>query len=539
MVRAASSTGSDAGVLAPLRQPGIFRLIWSASLAANFGVLIQDVGAAWLMTSLSPEPAMVALVQTANLAPILLFALFAGALADTFDRRRVLLAAQLWAGTVSLGLACMSLLGLVGPWLLLLFTFAVGSGVALNGPAWQATVREIVPQGNLAAAVTLTAIAYNIARAIGPAVGGALVASFGAQVAFFVNAVCSLCMIGVLVSWRRPAAVNDLPRERLGHAVVAGLRYVQETPAIRVVLGRGSVFSGVAAALMALLPLVARDRLGGNAALYGALLGAFGVGALAGAFAIHPLRGRYGAEAVITGLSAACGAALLVLGLTQSLLPVMLALAVAGAAWLGSFSTFNISVQLVTAPWVQARVLALYQTTVFGTMALGSWLWGHVAGALGLDRALLAAGTILLASLALHRVLPVRGGTPDLRPMESAREDPKPVVPFGFEEGPVLVTVEYRVPAGNADLFRRAMEELGHLRRRDGARRWDLYQDVTAGERWVEAFTLGSWFDYLRQRRRATAADEAVFQRARALIDAGFSPQVRRMIHRHERRDGH
>lgn len=522
------------GMLAPLRRPGMFRVIWLANLVSALGTTVQGVGAAWLMTSLAGTPDMVALVQTALLLPILLFALPAGALADTFDRRLVLIWAQLWTAAVSFTLAILGLLGVIDPLVLLAFTFFVGLGTALNGPAWQAAVREIVPRDELAAAVTLNAIAFNIARAVGPALGGALVAVSGAEAAFFVNAVSSLAMIVAMLLWRRPVAADDLPRERLGHAMITGLRYVQETPAIRVVLARGAVFGLIAAAVLALLPLVARDTLHGGAALYGILLGAFGLGALAGAFAIHPLRQRRGAELVVTVLTGMFGGALLVLAFWPAQLPVMLALAVAGAAWLGSFSTFNISVQMVTAPWVQARVLALYQTVVFGMMAFGSWLWGALAGLVGLETAQAIAAAALLASLGLHRLMPMSGAAaPDLGPMTSRRDDPEPAVTFGFHEGPVLVMIEYRLPPANVGAFEAAMEAVGHLRKRDGALMWNLFQDTTVEGHWYETFTLASWFDYLRQRRRGTAADEAVLQRARALLDPGFTPIVRRMIHRH------
>lgn len=522
------------GILAPLRDHPTFRTIWAANLVSGLGTLVQGVGAAWLMTQLAGTPDQVALVQTAMLAPILLFAPLAGALADTFDRRRVLIAAQLWMIAASTALAALTVLGAVGPGLLLLLTFALGTGAALNGPAWQAAVRDIVPGRDLAASVTLNAIAFNMARAVGPALGGLLVAAYGAQSAFAVNAVSSFAMIAAMLAWRRDPPRADLPRERLGHAVIAGLRYARETPLIRRILLRAGVFGFLAAAVMALLPLVARDRLGGGASLYGLLLGAFGVGALAGAFVIHPLRQARGAEFVVTLLTGVFGGAMLVVGLMPQVLPVALALPLAGAAWLGSFSTFNISVQMSTAPWVQARVLAIYQTVVFGGMAVGSWAWGQVAHQLGLDLTHVVVGALFLASLALHlrARLPSAEQIPDLGPLASRLEDPKPTLRFDFGQGPILVLVEYRVPEANTAAFVEAMEEVGHLRRRDGAWRWDLFEDVGDPTLWFETFTLDSWFEYLRQRRRGTAGDEAAIARARALLDPGFQPVVRRMVHR-------
>jgi MFS family permease len=519
------------GMLSPLRAR-VFRALWLANLVSATGTIVQGVGAAWLMTTLAGTPDLVAAVQTATYAPILLFALLAGTLADLWDRRRVLLLAQLWTVLMSVGLAWASGLGLVTPTVLLLFTFLIGAGMALTGPAWQASVREIVPQEELAAAVTLNAIAMNFARAVGPAIGGAVVAAAGAGAAFSLNAASTLALAVALLWWRREVPKDDLPRERVGSAVVTGLRYVAETKGLRAVLARGMVFGLAASAALALLPLVARDRLGGGPLVYGLLLGAFGLGALAGAFLVHRLRQRHGAERVVTALAGVFGGALLVLGLVPSFLPaVAVALALAGAAWLGSFSTFNIAVQMSTALWVQARVLALYQATIFGSMAAGSWLWGEVAGATSLETAHLVAGGLLLLSLALHRRFRLPGGeAPDLRPRRLPAIEL--AFPFDREAGPVLVLVEYRVPLPNAGEFVRAMDAVGHVRKRDGAWRWHLFQDTSDAEHWYEAFTVASWLDYLRQRRRGTAADELILDRARGYLDPGFRPLVRRMIAR-------
>ena len=375
------------GIFSPL-QSRMFRALWLANLVSATGTMIQGVGAAWLMTTLAGAPDLVALVQTATQAPVLLFALLAGTVADLWDRRWVLLLAQIWTVLASAGLAFLSSLGLVTPSSLLLFTFFIGIGAAFTGPAWQASMREIVLREHLAAAVTLNAVANNAARALGPAVGGIVIALAGASAAFYLNAVATLALVGALLWWRREIPVDDLPRERIGSAIVTGLRYVAETRALRAVLARGMVFGFAASAVLALLPLVARDRLGGGPLVYGLALGAFGIGALVGAFLVPPLRHRFGPELVVTMLSGVFGGAMLAIGLMPSLLiPVVIALALAGAAWLGSLSTFNIAVQMTTAFWVQARVLAVYQATIFGGMAAGSWLWGYAASSTSLETA--------------------------------------------------------------------------------------------------------------------------------------------------------
>lgn len=533
---AATTADAGGGILSPLRLP-LFRAIWLANLIGAVGWLVQGVGAAWLMTGLAGTPEMVALVQTATLVPILLFALLAGALADLWDRRLVLLLAQLWVSLAASGLALVTALGLVTPSLLLLFTFLIGTGAALNGPAWQAAVREIVPRRELAAAVTLNAIGFNLARALGPAVGGVVVAAYGPEAAFGLNTAAALALAVVLLSWRRAPARGELPRERLGSAVLTGLRYVGETGPIRAILARGAVFGFAASAALALLPLVARDRLGGGPAVYGLLLGAFGAGALAGAFLVHPLRQRRGAEFVVTLLSAAGGLAFLAIGLAATTFwAVVPALAVAGTAWLGSFSTFNISVQMSTAFWVQARVLALYQTVVFGSMAVGSWAWGEAAALTGLETAHLLAGGVLLLGLALHWRLPMAAGeAPDLQP--APRPEPLPAVREAVEEGPVMVQIEYRVGAADAPAFVAAMDEVGHLRRRNGALRWRLFQDVADDGRWIEAFVLGGWLEHRRLRSRMTVADAALEARAAAFHKGAASPVRRYMVaRRHDSR---
>lgn len=519
-------------ISAPLRSSSSFRILWLANLVSAVGTMVQGVGAAWLMTTLAGTPDLVAMVQTATQVPVLLFALLAGTVADLWDRRRVLLLAQIWTVVVSAWLAFLGSLGSVTPTTLLLFTFFIGVGAAFTGPAWQASMREIVPREHLAAAVTLNAVANNTARAVGPAIGGIVIALGGASAAFYLNAGATLILVGALLWWRREVPADDLPRERMGSAVVNGLRYVAETPTLRAVLVRGVVFGFGASSVLALLPLIARDRLGGGPLVYGLALGAFGIGALVGAFLIPRLRHRLGPELAVTLLSAVFAGATLAIGLMPSLLvPVVAALALAGGAWLGSLSTFNISVQMTTAFWVQARVLAVYQATIFGGMAAGSWAWGHVATATSLETAHLASGALLLVSVALHlRYRLPAGEPPDLRP----RQLPELQLAFPFDRraGPVLVLIEYRVPRANIGPFVEAIHEVGHVRKRDGAWRWHLYQDTADAERWYEAFTVASWLHYLHQRRRGTAADEIILKRARSWLDPASKPVVRRMLSR-------
>lgn len=529
----AGRTGSADGILAPLGVR-LYRELWLATLVSNLGWLIQTVGAAWLMTALVGRADMVALVQAATQAPILCFSLLAGVAADILDRRLVLLWAQLAMLAASLLLAALTATGLIGPWSLLVCTFVLGTGAALQSPAYQAVVRELVPMRILGAAVVLNGVSFNFARAVGPALGGAIVATAGAEGAFLANAVSYLPLVLVLVLWRRPVPVDDLPRERVKGAILTGLRYAAETPAIRAVLVRNAIFALAAAAALPLLPLVAKDRLAGGPVTYGILLGAFGAGAMAAAFVVHPLRLRHGPERVMRWASLLFAAGLLVVAGTRSLAPVLIGLAASGAAWLAAFSFFNIAIQTTSAFWVQARVFAVYQTVMFGAMTTGSWLWGELAQLFGIATALALAAALLAASPALGLLwrLPSGSGL-DLGPAARLPE-PDPALAFDPEEGPVLVQIEYRIGPADAAAFVAAMDEVGHIKKRNGALRWRLFQDTDDPEHWVETYVVPDWLEHLRLARRTTEADRAA-EAAALAFQKGAAPTVRRLVAR--RRD--
>lgn len=533
---ATSSTGragSGEGILAPFGVR-LYRDLWAATLVSNLGWLIQTVGAAWLMTALVGRADMVALVQAATQAPILCFSLLAGVAADILDRRLVLLAAQLAMLSASLLLAALTATGLIGPWSLLLCTFVLGTGAALQSPAYQAVVRELVPMRILGAAVVLNGVSFNFARAVGPALGGAIVATAGAEGAFLANALSYLPLVLVLVFWQRPAAVDDLPRERVKGAILTGLRYAAETPAIRAVLVRNAVFALAAAAALPLLPLVAKERLAGGPVTYGLLLGAFGAGAMAAAFVVHPLRQRHGPEAVLRWVSLLFAAGLLLVAGTRALVPVLVGLAASGAAWLSAFSFFNIAIQTISAFWVQARIFAIYQTVMFGAMTLGSWLWGELAQAFGITTSLATAAALLALSPALGRFWRLPAGTGlDLGPAARLPE-PAPALAFDPEEGPVLVQIEYRIRPADAAAFVAAMDEVGHIRKRNGALRWRLFQDTDDPEHWIETYVVPDWLEHRRLARRTTEADRQA-EAAALAFQRGGPPLVRRLVAR--RRD--
>lgn len=531
----AGAPGRWPRALTPLRYP-MYRAIWSATLVSNLGVWIQSVGAAWLMTSIAPSADMVALVQSATALPVLLFSLVGGTLADLWDRRLVFLTGQsiVLSGAVLLAVAQEG--GVLGPWLLLALTFVLDSGTALRQPAYQSTVGELVPRSELVAAISLNSIAFNIARSVGPALGGLVVATLGPQASFILNAVSNLFIIGVLLRWRRPRPVRELPPERFLPAIRTGLRYVGGSPAILAVIARCVMFTGCAGSVWALLPLVARHGLGGGPSVYGLLLGCLGVGAVIGAVLIGPLRRRISGEILVASGTAAFAVPCLALAAVPSLWVAVPSLVVGGAAWMTTLSSFNVMVQVSAAHWVKARALAIYFMGLFGGLALGSWVWGHVAEAFGSGSALAAAGCGLLLSLSLVRVLRLPADlNQDLSPLPTATG---PALAPGLEPGTgvVAVTVEYRIRPEEAAAFVSAMRPLRRLRRRDGAVRWTLYQDAGEPGRWVEAFLLPSWLDDLRHQQRLTVADGAVLDRVAAFHRGEGPPRVSHLIARGSRR---
>ncbi|QOY61803.1 MFS transporter [Lysobacter sp. H21R4] len=517
--------------LSPLRYP-VFRGVWAASTVSNLGVLIQSVGASWLMIAIAPSADMVALVLASVYLPITLFSLVAGAVADNLDRRKVMLAAQGFMLIVSATLAGFAWSGWITPWLLLIFTFLMGCGSAFNGPAWQASVGDMVPRAELPGAVALNSMGFNIARSAGPAIGGAIVAAAGAAAAFAVSAVSNIGLIVVLLRWRPPANPRTLPRETLGIAMGAGVRFVGGSPAIRTVLVRSAVFCIAASGLMALMPLLAKDRLGGGPLTYGLLLGAFGVGAVAGAVGNAKLRQRMSTGAIVGWTSVAFAVAGAIAAVSTQLLVTMAALLVAGAGWLLALATFNVAVQMSAPRWVVARALSIYQMAAFGGLASGSWLWGEVAAGTSVTLALLAASVVMLGGAALGRWWPV-AQTKELNlDLLHLWKEPSTAVPVDGRTGPVVITIEYAIREKDLGEFMGAMVERRRVRRRDGARNWTLLRDLADPEVWIERYETPTWLDYVRHNSRMTHHDAAISERIRALHCGGDGPVVRRMIER-------
>jgi len=510
----------------------IFRWVWITSTISNFGGLIEGVGAAWMMVTLAAPASMVALVQASRTLPVMLLSLGAGAIADQYDRRRVLIGAQCFLFLVSAGLMLTTFFGLVTPWLLLTFTFLIGCGNAFNRPAWQSSVPEMVPREDLSGAVALNSMGFNLARSVGPAVGGIIVAAAGAAAAFAFNVLSYLGLFGVLLRWRPDLPRQTLPRERLHHAMGAGIRYVAMSPHILVVLVRSALFGVGSIVVQALLPLVARDLVGGGSLTYGVLLGAFGGGAVGGALIGSMARRSGSTEAVVRLASAGFAIATAVIGLTGFLPFTLLALALAGGCWIIVLSSFNVVVQMASPRWVAGRAIALYQMATFGGMSLGSWLWGVVAEDHGVGRALVLAAIVQAAAL----IAALAFRLPEVEELDRSplREftAPDTEVPVDARTGPVVVTIEYAIDPADEVAFLTVMAERRRIRRRDGARHWHLLRDLAEPTRWLERYHVPTWLDYVRHNQRRTRADAAVSEQLRALHRGDGPPTVTRLLER-------
>ncbi len=389
------------GTFAPFRYPA-FRAIWIANLSTSLGATIQSVGAAWLMTDLTTSHRMVALVQVSTTIPIMLFGIFAGAIADNFDRRRVMLVAQCGMLVASAVLSFLTYHGDITPYLLLAFTIIVGTGTALNSPAWQASVRAQVGQADLPQAISLNTIAFNLARSVGPALGGLLISIWDVGLAFLVNAVSYIAMIAVLLRWRPGVAAPV--RQPMLPAIRAGLHFCATSPSIRRILLRGNILGFGVAGYQALVPMVVRERLNGDEIDYGMMLGAFGIGSILAALFIGKARRRWGTETVLTVATLAFIVAQSVLAAAHSIAQALPATFIAGAGWVAALTSINVAMQMRSPDRILGRCLSIYQAITFGGMAIGSWVWGAMADWVDLPFALHAAAGFLLVTLILLRL---------------------------------------------------------------------------------------------------------------------------------------
>jgi MFS family permease len=490
---------------------------------------MHGVGEGWLMTSLTASPRTVALLQAVDGAAFFLLALPAGALADLVDRRRLAIGAQIWLGTCAALMACLAAAGALRPTWLIAFAFAMGIGSALDEPLWQALTAEAVPRSQLSAAVTLGGVSMNLARSLGPALGGVVVAIAGPAAVFSLNALTFLWVIVALARLHPAKVPTSAPAERWAGAMAAGLRYVRHTKALRAVMFRcaASVLPG--SALAALIPLYARGVLHLSAAGFGLVLGCMGFGALLAGWQLPALRARASPDRLLTLGVLTYAAALVALYAAPSLSAAALGMVIAGVGWMTMLSGLNVAAQVATASWVRARVLSVYLLVFQGALAVGSFLWGEVATHVGVRRALLIAAGALAASLLARFRYRLELVEDDLSP-SLVLPMPKMVRDFDDGDGPVRVLIEYNVPEANARAFSRLLRAREQRRRRDGAMDWDLSRDVSKPTRWLETFVVDSWGEHERQHWRATAADRRSSARIASLLEPGTAPVIGHFI---------
>lgn len=502
-------------------------MLWTATVFSNVGTWMHDVAAGWLMTSLAPTPLMVALVQAATTVPIFLFALPAGTLADLVDRRRLLIGIMSVLAAAALALGLLTIMGAVSAGLLLAFTFLFGAGAAFVAPAWQSIVPQLVPRRELQAAVALNSMGINVSRAIGPSLAGLIIAGVGIAWPFFVNAASFLAVIAALAWWRPPPRrASPLPAERFWSGAKAGLRFARASAPLRATLLRAVAFFLFASAYWALLPLIARQELAGGPQLYGAMLGALGVGAVVGALILPRLKQRLGADAMVALGTGGTALVLTVLALVPLPAAAVGASFLAGVSWIAVLSSLNVSAQVALPDWVRARGLSVFITVFFGAMTLGSVIWGQTAALLGIPAALLiAAGGALGAAMLVRPFKLQQGAGLDHTP---SSHWPAPVVAreIAPDSGPVMVTVDYRIAAEHRAAFLAAMRDLEAARRRDGAVAWGLYEDAAQPGRFLETFLEESWLAHLRHHERVSEADRALQARVRALHSGPGAPEV-------------
>ena len=520
---------AEQSALAPLHRAG-FRAAWTALAGSQVVIWMNTVGAVTVIAALSSSPTLIALVQTANSLPAVLLALLMGSIADIVDRRRFAIASQGWMLISVAALAALTLADLITPGLALGLTFALGAGMASTFVIYQALTQDFVPRSELPAAVALNGVAINIARAIGPALAGLIIAAVSAGALFAVEAGLLVVIVGLVVLRLRPPGPVHTSRERLAPAVRAGVRFVRFSAPVRTVLFRSAAFSVSASALWALLPVAAIDRLGLSDSTFGLLMGCVGTGAILGATTLPRLRRRFAFDRMIAVASLGLAGGLIALAYLPWAELVAFTLLLTGACWLVVLSSLNTSAQRVAPGWVRARTLAAFQLVLQGALASGSLAWGLVTGAAGVATALTVAAAGLVVGVALARRWPLAGSEhSDLTPA-GAWSDPNVGIEPRPDDGPVLITVEYRIEPDDADRFLRAMEDLGRIRRRDGAYRWDLYADLERPGCYLETFVVDSWSEHLRQHDRLTVADLELTKLAKSFHRGEQPPTVRHML---------
>ncbi|MDU6409399.1 MAG: MFS transporter [Yersiniaceae bacterium] len=527
-VVAAAPAPAAASPWQPLRQP-VFRMLWIATVVSNIGSWMNDVGVNWTMLTLSADPLSVALVQAASSLPMFLFALPSGVMADIVDRRKYLLFSQIWVFIAAAGLTLLSFTGHVTPLVLLIAAFLMSTGAAMSSPPFQAIVPDLVKKRELSAAIALNSLGINISRAIGPALGGLILSFSGPWMVFLLNALSVLGVAWVLYRWKAEPTVQRLPPEHFFSAVRAGLRYVHAAPVLRNVLVRTVAFFLFSSAGWALLPLVARRELNLGPGGYGIMLAFIGVGAVCGAVLLPRLRKLFNPDRLMVLASLLFGVTMLALAFVRHFWLLNAFEFFTGFAWIAVLSTLNVGAQRSAAKWVKARALAVYLTVFFGSMTVGSALWGQLASHYGIPVSLTVATIgIALASLTVLRWR--LDMDPDLNLDISEIKEPVPALDIHHDRGPVRVSYEYLIRPEDAKGFTYCMQDMRRVRRRGGAMNWSVYEDILQPGIFVETFVVGSWMEHLRQLERYTMNDQKIQTRVYAFHQGDKVPQARYLV---------
>jgi predicted MFS family arabinose efflux permease len=504
---------------APLRG-AIFRALWIAVLVSNIGSWMQTVGAQWLLVGLPNAAVLVALVQTADMLPDTFFSLLGGSLADTLDRRKLLIALQALLVVFGTALTLLTLVGQMPPWLLLFFTFLIGSGSVIGLPAYQSLIPDIVPRTQIRAASALSSANVNIARAVGPAIAGLVIARIGVPAVFALNTLTFVFYLVVLLFWRGPARVRGGVPEPFVSAVRAGIRYVRYSEVVRRILIRAAVFLLPASALWALLPVVATQRLGLGADGYGLMLGSLGVGAVIGVLLLPRVRGRTTTNTLLMIASVVYAAGLILVVSIPIAAVALVVLLVVGAAWVAVLSDVNAAVQLFLPAWVRARGLSIYASVLFGSQALGSIIWGLLANRTGVVLAIVIAAALVLVSVVLTRFAPFPEIGATDRAVVTPWPEPQLVIDVDHTDSPVVVQTTYMIALEREEEFVRAMARLRSDRLRTGATQWGLFRDSAVPQKFVELFMVPSWDEHMRQHRdRLTRVEQTDEELVNSLSD--------------------
>lgn len=499
-----------------------FTVIWTASMVSNVGIAMFDTASGWYMTNLSSgDPMVVSLVQAATSLPLFLFTLPAGALTDIVDPRRLLIVVSMGVALVSAIFAALVTLGFATPNLLLVTTFLLGAGGALCAPAWVSIAPLMVPRRDLDQAVAANTVGYNLSRAVGPAVGGLIIAAYGISTPFWIYVASNFVILAALFWWRQPPRITDgLPAERLSSAVRTGIRHAKNNLHLHATLLRTLAFFPFASAYWALLPLIARGQTAQGPEFYGLMLGSIGAGAIIGSVLLNTLKAWLGPDRLVALATAGTALALVGLGWGHDAATVLGACFVAGVMWTLTLAALYVSAQVALPDWVRGRGLAIFLTIIFGASTLGSAVWGRVAGSYGLDIALYvaAAGAILAIPLTWRFKLQTGLGV-NLAPSLHWRA-PQVAFDIQYNQGPVLVTIEYHIDPKDHVAFLTAIEDVGHERKRDGAYAWGVFEVVTTEGTFIETFLIESWLELMHQHERVTNADRLLEDRVRRLLIA-------------------